>query len=71
MYLCTKWLPPTSNMCERLFRRTKLVFDDRRQRMLPINLEIVLYLKLNRDLWSKIDIYDIYKEIHSKTISLV
>ena len=58
----------TSN---KLFSRAKLVFEDRCQRMLPINLEIVLYLKLNRNRWSKIDIYDIYKEVHSKTISLV
>ena len=69
VYQCTDWLPITSNMCERLFSRAKLIFDERRQNMLPINLEILLYLKLNRDLWSKEDVMDIFKSNQSNKSS--
>ena len=27
-YCSTAWLPPTSNMCERLFSRAKLIFSE-------------------------------------------
>ena len=50
-YTCVNHVPPTSNMCERLFSQTKLVIGDRRSRMLPVNLEITMFLKLNFHLW--------------------
>lgn len=47
---------PTSNSCERLFSAAKLVITDHRSRMLPCQLEIVLYLKKNESLWDVADI---------------
>jgi len=43
---------PTSNWCERLFSQCKLIKNDHRRRMLPSNLEICLFLKTNRHLWT-------------------
>jgi hypothetical protein len=43
LYGDLRWIPPTSNACERLFSRCKIIFDDYRKSMLPINLEIVLF----------------------------
>jgi len=64
-YINIDWIPPTSNLCERLFSRAKLVFSERRQRLLPKNLEIVLFLKLNRNLWTPFTVQEVYKDINS------
>ena len=32
-YINLKWIPPTSNMVERLFSRMKIIFADRRKSM--------------------------------------
>ena len=45
LYVCLAWIPCTSNACERLFSRCNIIFDSFRQSMLPINMEILLYLK--------------------------
>ena len=45
------WIPPTSNIVERLFSLTRLTFTDYRKATLPENLESTLYLKDNGDLW--------------------
>lgn len=50
-YNCVDHIVPTSNSCERLFSQCKLVYSDHRQRMLPMNLEICMYLKTNKHLW--------------------
>ena len=50
-YRCLDHVIPTSNCCERLFSQCKLVYNDHRRRMLPVNLEIVMYLKANKHLW--------------------
>lgn len=42
---------PTSNVVERLFSNAKFVFSDLRRSLLPRNLEMFLFLKLNRNLW--------------------
>ena len=47
---------PTSNCCERLFSQCKLVYSDHRRRMLPVNLEVVMYLKLNAHLWDALTV---------------
>ena len=65
-YRSSSWVPITSNMCERLFSRANIIFDERRQRMLPINLEILLFLKLHRSLWDKYYINTIYKTNHTR-----
>jgi hypothetical protein len=45
------FISPTSNVVERLFSTAKFVFSDLRRSLLPRNLEMLLFLKLNRDLW--------------------
>ena len=42
---------PTSNVVERLFSTAKFVFSELRRSLLPRNSEMLLFLKLNRDLW--------------------
>ena len=53
---------------ERLFSTAKFIFSDLRRSLLPRNLEMQLFLKLNRDLWdfglvegSKQEIEEIYQ----------
>ena len=46
-------IPPTSNRAERFFSAAKLVITDLRKSMLPKNLEILLFLKFNRELWDE------------------
>eukprot|EP00644_Phytophthora_capsici_P003682 jgi/Phyca11/129211/e_gw1.82.100.1 len=43
-----RFIPPTSNTVERLFSVAKHTLSHHRQRMLPIHLETVLFLKMNR-----------------------
>lgn len=45
------FIPPTSNTVERLFSVAKHTLFHHRQRMLPIHLETVLFLKMNRRFW--------------------
>jgi hypothetical protein len=51
IYQNLSFICPTSNVVERLFSTAKLVFSDLRRSLLPRNLEMLLFLKLNRDLW--------------------
>lgn len=50
-YRCLKHIACTSNICERLFSQAKLILTDRRSSMKPKNLNMVLFLKTNMDLW--------------------
>ena len=50
-YRDVRFVVPTSNMVERLFSKAKLVYTDRRQSLLPINFEMVLFLAVNQCLW--------------------
>jgi hypothetical protein len=50
-YMDLKYIPPTSNIVERLFSKSKLILSDVRKSMLPANLEMLLFLKVNRNLW--------------------
>ena len=52
IYSSTYHLLPTSNVVERLFSSAKYLLDDNRKKMLPRNVEICLYLKINRNLWN-------------------
>ena len=47
----TKHIAPTSNICERLFSRAKLVMSAQRRLMDPSTLETILLLRYNHDLW--------------------
>ncbi|ETK80833.1 hypothetical protein L915_13577, partial [Phytophthora nicotianae] len=40
----------TSNRCERLFSRCKLVFNPLRSSLLPANFEMLVFLRANREL---------------------
>ena len=51
IYQDVSFICPTSNVVERLFSTAKFVFSDLRRSLLPRNLEILLFLKLNRNLW--------------------
>ena len=52
MYSSTYHVLPTSNIVERLFSSARYLLDDNRKKMLPRNVEICLYLKVNRSLWN-------------------
>ena len=53
------YILPTSNIVERLFSRAKIIMADRRKSMTPYHLELLLFLRMNKDLWSAGDIQDI------------
>ena len=46
-------VPPTSNVCERLFSKAKSVLTPQRSSMLPINFEMIMFLKENGTLWDR------------------
>ncbi|KAF4145517.1 hypothetical protein GN958_ATG05320 [Phytophthora infestans] len=50
-YIDTNFTPPTSNICERLFSKSKLFLTDQRRAMRPATLEMLVFLKANRSLW--------------------
>ena len=45
-------VPPTSVIVERAFSHSKISFEPRRRSMTPFHLELCMYLKFNRSLWS-------------------
>lgn len=47
---------PTSNICERLFSRAKLVLTDRRQNLTDDNFNALLFLHINRHLWDEVTV---------------
>ena len=53
---------PTSNMVERLFSIARGVLEDKRKRLLPRNVELILYLRMNWKLWNAETIQDIVDE---------
>lgn len=59
-YIPLDFVPPTSNIVERLFSRCKLVFSSLRQRMYPSTLENVMMLICNRDLWDLETVNDVH-----------
>ena len=44
-------ISPTSNICERLFSRSKLVMTANRRSMDPTTLENIMMLRCSKDLW--------------------
>jgi hypothetical protein len=55
-YIDTRFLVPTSNVCERFFSSAKFALDDRRMRMTPQNFEAQMFLYANRTLWGTADV---------------
>jgi hypothetical protein len=50
-YIDLSFIPTTSCKVERLFSRAKLNLSDLRKSMLPSNLEMLMYLHMNKNLW--------------------
>ncbi|ETI36468.1 hypothetical protein F443_17429 [Phytophthora nicotianae P1569] len=44
-------IPPTSNRCDRLFSQCKLVMMPQRASLLPMNFEMLIFLRANRKFW--------------------
>ncbi|KAJ0400754.1 hypothetical protein P43SY_005475 [Pythium insidiosum] len=42
---CVKWIPPTSNVCERFFSSAKIVYSDLRKRLDMDTLEFLMFLQ--------------------------
>ena len=52
-YIETRFLLPASNLLERFFSVSGLAYDDFRQNMTPMNLEMQLFLKTNKRFWDE------------------
>lgn len=50
-YANLAYIPPTSNIVERLFSSCRLVLTDYRKSMTPYTFECVMFLKVNRSYW--------------------
>lgn len=50
-YLDCRFILPTSNIVERFFSAAGNCFSDSRQKLLPLNLEMQLFLKVNKSWW--------------------
>jgi len=51
-YRSTEHVSATSNVCERLFSRARLIMNHLRSHMDPDSCEMLLFLKVNSELWS-------------------
>ena len=52
-YKIVSHIPATTCICERTFSKARLVLTDYRKSMLPLNFECIMFLKLNRTLWTE------------------
>jgi hypothetical protein len=50
-YVNLNWVPPTSNVVERLFSASRQVLTDYRKSMSPYTFECIMFLKMNRKYW--------------------
>jgi len=60
-YLSLKWIPPTSNVVERLFSRMRITLGHLRKSMSPMRLEGIMFLHSNSDLWDVSLVNDLVK----------
>lgn len=51
VFIDMRFIPPTSNIVERLFSSARLTLTDYRKSMSPYTFECVMFLKVNRKLW--------------------
>ena len=56
------WISGTTNVVERLFSWVNSTYDDKRKKLLPINLESQIFLAVNKDFW---DVFVINEIINS------
>lgn len=59
LYVPLMHLSPTSNIVERLFSIAKHVLSDRRKGMTPYHLELLLFLRCDKSLWSEMTLQEI------------
>jgi hypothetical protein len=52
-YIDLRFIPPTSNICERFFSAAGRCYNDLRKSLENSSLEVQLFLHINRDLWDK------------------
>lgn len=52
-YRSMKHVSPTSNVCERIFSRAKLIMRPHRKHMSPFHLEMLIFLRCNKVLWDE------------------
>jgi len=50
-YIDLTWIPPTSNIVERLFSAARLVLTDYRKSMDDYSFECLMFLKTNKNFW--------------------
>jgi hypothetical protein len=62
-YRSLKHISPTSNVCERIFSRAKLVMRPHRKHMSPFHLEMLIFLRCNKGLWNEVTVEDCFKEV--------
>ncbi|RLN87599.1 hypothetical protein BBJ28_00027238 [Nothophytophthora sp. Chile5] len=58
-YPLLPYIPPTSNCVERFFSQAKHLLSHHRTRMLPIHLDMLLFLKANRRFWTAKTVCDV------------
>jgi hypothetical protein len=51
-YMSPKFIPPTSNCCERFFSKAGYALNKKRRALLPVNLEAQLFLHVNHRYWN-------------------
>ena len=51
LYISPNFILPTSDMVERFFSNAGFAFPDFRQALVPIKLEMQLFLKVNHRFW--------------------
>ena len=50
-FINLEFIPPTSNVVERLFSSARLILTDYRKSMSPYTFECIMFLKFNSNLW--------------------
>jgi hypothetical protein len=61
LYCDVSYIPPTSNCVERLFSHAKQILRCHRKRLLPRNVEALIFLKQNRSYWDLETVQDAMK----------
>ena len=56
---CLPWVPPTSNVAERLLSRAKFMMTDYRKKLSPSNFESQMFLMINKAFWTQFDVQEI------------
>jgi hypothetical protein len=64
-YIDCDFILGTNNTVERLFSRAKRVLTDARAGMTPYMFEVIMFLKINQDLWGVHDVADAIKMLDS------